>query len=367
MDIDTQRSRIAGAWQARYGDAPPPSPMPWNDTIGVLLRHHSVRAYRPDPLPEGTLPLLVAAAQSAATSSNMQTWSVVAVTDPTKKAALARVASDQKHIEQCPLLLVFLADLSRAERLAERQGEPLENLAYFETFLVAAIDAALAAQNAVVAAESLGLSTVYIGALRNGPETVAAELGLPKGAMGVFGLCVGYADTAAAGGTSTSRSSASTTSRPHPARRPSGKSSPARSRRGGSAPSRCRAAPGTTAWRWWRSVRSACCSSAAPAASATTPPSRSSRRTLPWRSTCWWRACAASPPRASPDARHGVDQGGSPRQRPRRYPFAAGRGTGGVTPSRAAASQSCPQVVVSMGMPAAARRTASAFSRSLGA
>ena len=200
MDIDTQRSRIDGAWQARYGDTPPPSAMPWNDTIATLLRHHSVRAYRSDPLPEGTLPLLVAAAQSAATSSNMQTWSVVAVTDPAKKAALARVASDQKHIEQCPLFLVFLADLSRAERLAARQGEPLENLPYLETFLVAAIDAALAAQNAVVAAESLGLSTVYIGALRNGPETVAAELGLPQGAMGVFGLCVGYADQAVAAG-----------------------------------------------------------------------------------------------------------------------------------------------------------------------
>jgi hypothetical protein len=65
-------------------------------------------------------------------------------------------------------------------------------LPYLETFLVAAIDAALAAQNAVVAAESLGLSTVYIGAMRNDPERVAKLLGLPPGAVGVFGLCVGY-------------------------------------------------------------------------------------------------------------------------------------------------------------------------------
>jgi hypothetical protein len=60
-------------------------------------------------------------------------------------------------------------------------------------FLVAAIDAALAAQNAVTAAESLGLSTVYIGAMRNQPEAVAQIIGLPPAAAVVFGLCVGFA------------------------------------------------------------------------------------------------------------------------------------------------------------------------------
>ena len=195
MNLDPQTQQAA-AWAARYGAATPPPPLPWTETIGLLLRHHSVRAYRPDPLPDGTLETLVAAAQSAATSSNMQTWSVVAVTDPAAKAAFATIASGQAHIEECPLFLVFLADLSRAGRIAEHQGQPLESLPFFETFLVAAVDAALAAQNAVIAAESLGLSTVYIGALRNDPEAVARELGLPAGAFGIFGLCVGYADGA---------------------------------------------------------------------------------------------------------------------------------------------------------------------------
>ena len=64
---------------------------------------------------------------------------------------------------------------------------------YVETFLVAAIDAALAAQNAVIAAESLGLSTVYIGAMRNNPARVGELLKLPLKVFPVFGLCVGYA------------------------------------------------------------------------------------------------------------------------------------------------------------------------------
>lgn len=177
----------------RYGAGSVPDAGPWNDHIGLLLSHRSVRGYRPDALPEGTLETLIAAAQSAATSSNLQTWSVMAVTDPVKKAAFAKIAGNQKHIEQCPLFLVWLADLSRNARLAAEEGAELEALPYLETFLVAAIDAALAAQNAVVAAESLGLSNVYIGALRNNPTEVGALLGLPPGVVGVFGLCIGYA------------------------------------------------------------------------------------------------------------------------------------------------------------------------------
>ena len=183
----------AEALAARYGrDAIPPAG-PWNETIAGMLGHRSVRAYRADALPAGTLETLVAAASSAATSSNLQTWSVVAVQDPEARAVLAEVASGQKHVRECPLFLVWLADLSRNARLAEAEGATLEGLPYLESFLVASIDAALAAQNAVVAAESLGLSTVYIGALRNDVQRVAGLLGLPPGVVGVFGLCVGYA------------------------------------------------------------------------------------------------------------------------------------------------------------------------------
>jgi nitroreductase len=177
----------------RYGGDAVPTAGPWNGTLDLLLAHASVRGYKPDALPASTFETLVAAGQSAATGSNMQTWSVIAVTDPDKKAQFAAIAGGQKHIEQCPLFLVFLADLSRHHRIEAADGVTLEGLPYLETFLVSAIDAALAAQNAVIAAESLGLATVYIGALRNKPLEVARLLALPPGAMGVFGLCVGYA------------------------------------------------------------------------------------------------------------------------------------------------------------------------------
>ena len=115
------------------------------------------------------------------------------MTDPAKKAAIAKIANNQNHIEQCPLFLAWVADISRNQRLGAEEGVELEVMPYLETFLVAALDAALAAQNAVTAAESLGLSTVYIGAMRNNVQEVGKILGLPQGAMGVFGLCIGYA------------------------------------------------------------------------------------------------------------------------------------------------------------------------------
>ena len=169
---------------------------PWNDVIATMLDHRSVRAYKPDVLPAGTLERLISVAQSASTSSNLQAWSVVAVEDPVKKEVLFEVSGGQRHIRQAPVVLVWLADLHRLEVATAYRNAEHEALSYIEMFLVAVIDAALAAQNFAVAAESLGLGTVYLGSLRNKPIVVADLLQLPPNVMAVFGMCVGYADPA---------------------------------------------------------------------------------------------------------------------------------------------------------------------------
>jgi len=181
--------------QARYRESVP-APAIWNETLDLLLSHRSIRAYLPDALPDGTLEALVAAAQSAASSSNLQAWSVIAVQDSALKARLAALAGNQKHIQEAPLLLVWLVDINRLGKIAEAQGQPAGALEYFDSFLLGAVDAALAAQNAMVALESLGLGGVYIGALRNKPLDVAAELGLPPYVFALFGLVVGHPDPA---------------------------------------------------------------------------------------------------------------------------------------------------------------------------
>jgi nitroreductase len=183
----------------RYGPNSLPAAGPWNDTIARMLEHRSVRSYKPDAVPQGALETMIAAAQSAATSSNMQWTSVIATTDPAKKKVLAEIAGGQKHIEQCPLFLCWVADMNRHASISQAEQVEFETMPWLETFMVACIDVALAAQNAVVAAESLGLSTLYIGAMRNDPERVAEVFNLPKQAFVVFGLCVGYATEKGAG------------------------------------------------------------------------------------------------------------------------------------------------------------------------
>jgi nitroreductase len=180
--------------RARYGTQPLPPLPTFNPVLETLLSHRSVRSFLPDALAEGTLETLITAAQSAPTSSNLQAWSVIAVEDPERKARLADLAGAQAHIREAPLFLVWLADLSRLGRLAKRAGRQAEGLRYLDTFIVSITDAALAAQNVVTAAESLGLGTVYIGALRNRLDEVVGELGVPQQVFPVFGLVVGKPD-----------------------------------------------------------------------------------------------------------------------------------------------------------------------------
>jgi nitroreductase len=165
-----------------------------NDVLRLQLAHRSVRKFGPRAVTDDELNALVAAAQSAPTSSNLQPWSVVAVRDPARKARLAALAGNQAFIEQAPLFLVWVADLGRARRLADRTGTQLAALDYLETTVIGLVDTALAAQNAVVAAASLGLGSVFVGAIRNHPERVAAELKLLPSAVATFGLAVGAPD-----------------------------------------------------------------------------------------------------------------------------------------------------------------------------
>jgi nitroreductase len=96
------------------------------------------------------------------------------------------VARNQRHIVDAPLLLAFVADLARLRSISADRDHPGIGLDYIEAFIFAIADASFAAQNTLMAAESLGLGGCYIGALRNNPAAVADELGVPDGAMVVL-------------------------------------------------------------------------------------------------------------------------------------------------------------------------------------
>ncbi|GAA1676928.1 NADPH-dependent oxidoreductase [Kribbella yunnanensis] len=185
------------SYQLRYGGQPVGEPSAeWTEVLAQQLAHRSVRRYRADDqVSDETLTALIAAAQSAPTSGNLQLWSVVAVRDDARRRRLAVLAGEQDFIAQAPLFLVWLADLARARQVTSSVGSPTaEGADFVEAALLSFIDTALAAQNASLAAESLGLGTVFVGAIRNNPLEVAAELGLPPNVFPVFGLTIGHPD-----------------------------------------------------------------------------------------------------------------------------------------------------------------------------
>lgn len=179
---------------ARYGTE---SDAPWlvadeHGVIPLLLAHRSVRTFAPTPLSESVIQTLVAAAQSASSSSNLQTWSVVTVTDPDHKDRVATLAGDQAFIREAPVFLVFVADWARGRSIAEAAGAQTQGIDFLDSTLVATIDAAIAAQNAVVAAEALGLGAVFVGAVRNNPGALSELLQLPTGSFPAVGVALGH-------------------------------------------------------------------------------------------------------------------------------------------------------------------------------
>lgn len=166
-----------------------------NETIKTILDHRSVRKFKDEPLDEDQINTLVESAQMASTSSFIQAYTIIGIQDRQIKAKLAELAGHQSYVEQNGHFFVFCADLYRHTVGAEIEGTDVtETLETTEKFMIALIDASLAAQNTTIAAESMGLGICYIGGLRNEIEKVSDLLNLPEYVVPLFGLAVGVPD-----------------------------------------------------------------------------------------------------------------------------------------------------------------------------
>ncbi|MBS7527457.1 oxygen-insensitive NADPH nitroreductase [Fusibacter paucivorans] len=162
-----------------------------NEMITLLKNHKSIRKFKAGTITEEALKAIVESAQAASTSGFFQAYSIIRVTDPNLRAAIARASGDQQYVETASEFLVFCADLKRMYDACDRHDIPYDK-GMTETFIIATVDASLAAQNAMIAAEAMGLGGVYIGGLRNNIAEVSVLLELPEDVYPVFGLCIGY-------------------------------------------------------------------------------------------------------------------------------------------------------------------------------
>ncbi len=164
---------------------------PSNEVLDILKSHRSIRKFQSKSIETELLETLIECGQAAATSSFIQAYSIIRVTNKIVRSQIAELAGGQQWIEKAPEFLVYCADLKRVELACVNEGlGKLEG--HTEHFLAASVDAALVAQNVLVAAESLGLGGVFIGGIRNDPQTVSDLLELPDQVYPVFGMCLGW-------------------------------------------------------------------------------------------------------------------------------------------------------------------------------
>ncbi len=162
-----------------------------NTTTELMRSHSSVRQFENKPIDTALLNELVACGQAASSSSFIQAYSVIRVVDREKRKLLAQAAGNQGYIEQAAEFLVICADLKRIAYCCEKvDAGDLEG--WTEHFMAATIDAALMAQNLMLAAESVDLGGVFIGGIRNDLQTVSKCLELPDLVYPAFGLCLGW-------------------------------------------------------------------------------------------------------------------------------------------------------------------------------
>ena len=163
-----------------------------NPTIDLLMSHRSIRRFEDRPLPDGVLETLIRCGQQASTSSNLQAYTAIHVTDPERKKRLAELCADQAQIHQSAAFLAFCADLHRDWMANQMHEAERFDGDYVEALMIATVDVALMMQNVAIAAEAMGLGICMIGAMRNNPKAVGALLGLPSHVVAVAGFCIGY-------------------------------------------------------------------------------------------------------------------------------------------------------------------------------
>ena len=164
-----------------------------NQVIDLLKNHRSIRKFKPEPVSNEKVHTIIEAAGLASTSNFIQAYSVIRVTNKKTRKQIAELAGPQTWVEKSPLFLVFCADLNRSKGACLYENKEMIS-GFTEQFIIATVDVALAAQNAMIAAESLGLGGVFIGGIRNNPEKVCKLLKIPDHVYPVFGMCLGYPD-----------------------------------------------------------------------------------------------------------------------------------------------------------------------------
>lgn len=165
-----------------------------NDTLKIMFDHRSIRKYSDQPITKETLQHILQAACNGSTMGNMQLYSIIVTQDKEKMKEMAPFHFNQPIATNAPLILTFCADFNRFNKYCSFRDAETTAYNNLQSYHWAVIDAIIAAQNACVAAESLGLGICWLGTITYNADKFISAFDLPKEVMPVACISFGYPD-----------------------------------------------------------------------------------------------------------------------------------------------------------------------------
>jgi len=177
-----------------------------NKVIKLLKSHRSIRKFLNKKIEEEKIKVIIESAQSASTSSYLQLYTIIGIEDKSILKEISKIKNmeiqnqpesaqteNQDYIVSCALFLVFCADLYRLKFISDLKNYKIK-IGNLDSLISSTLDVAIAAQNAMITAESLGLGGVYVGSIRNNPQKICELLHIPQYVFPVLGMSLGYPD-----------------------------------------------------------------------------------------------------------------------------------------------------------------------------
>ena len=186
---------VSNLYQNRYGKKTDQnfSKIDITPLINSIISRASVRKFSKKNISKELLTLLLTAAQSAPSKSNLQQYSIMVIQNQSLKNEISKLIGDTKWALTAPVFLLFLADIRRNIKITNHKGYNHKNN-NVDTFMNGVIDSALSMQSMISASESIGLGICPISMIRNIIEEVKSLCKLPKGVFPIAGLALGWPD-----------------------------------------------------------------------------------------------------------------------------------------------------------------------------
>jgi len=160
-------------------------------TLDLINSHSSVRHFTGQDVPVEDEKLIVNAARMASSSCNLQPYSIISVRNPDTRRKIAALSEGAAMAEMAPLLLMICVDQHKLDVVARISGVEYYKSNFLDSFIIGVSDTSLAAQNAALAAESLGYGICYIGSIRGKMEELRSMFKLPDKVFPLYGLAIG--------------------------------------------------------------------------------------------------------------------------------------------------------------------------------